>query len=635
MCHFRLETRFNAAATREDTGLEMTLHNLSDRPLAGARLGFSAQTRIADDAVLRGADLSLRTASYHEFAMPEGMSVPPGGIWHFGFTGVALHIPKHRCDGPKSAVLHLNGQALPVSVGDLARDGETGTGARKTLPDAPPDLPLFLQPWPAEAAIAAWGPTTHLAPADDTDPDDRAALANVAALHGRLFPDHTNPLRLDTAATRIRFTRTDRIEPEAFSLDFDGAEVTLGFADTAGRLHGLIALAQIAHAAFAAPDLFRFPVAGHIADAPRFGYRAAHLDVSRHFWTVDQVRRLLDCMAWARMNRFQWHLTDDEGWRIEIDAYPELTDIGAVRGPGCALVGQLGHIDRPYAGHYTKDQIRAVVAHAAGLGIEVIPEIDIPGHATAVLAALPHLADPDEPADSYRSVQGFPNNALNPGIPETYKFIETVMAEVADLFPARWIHVGADEVPDGAWLRSPRVQVLMQREGLQGTAQIQSHFLRRVQRILRGLGRELAGWDEVAHGGGVDQSGTLLIAWQKPELVRGLTELGYQVVASPGQAYYLDMVQADGWEEPGASWAGTVTPERCYAFDPEGGLAEAERGALAGVQACIWCEHILTPEVFNHMVFPRLYAVAEAGWTPQPARDWQRFAALTRYMPQL
>ncbi|WP_068118852.1 beta-N-acetylhexosaminidase [Tropicimonas marinistellae] len=635
MSQYRLEARFNGAKTREDTRLDFALHNLSHEPLTGARLGYSSLTRVSDHATVSGADLVRRFANYHEWAMPDGLSVPPSGTWEFAYTGTELHVPKHRTDGPISAVLLRGEEALPVEVGDLACDGGDDSGSRKSVPEGKLDQPILLQPWPAEIAIDAYGPDGRICPAPGSDLDNISALATVAALHGRLFPDHACPLALSDGAAQLAFASNTILAPEEFTLQFDGPEITLAYGDEAGRFYGLVALAQMAHGALSAPETFRFPTRGRIADAPRFAHRGAMLDVSRHFWSLGKVRRFLDTMAWARLNTFQWHLTDDEGWRIEIDAFPELTAAGAVRGPSSELVGQLGYNSQTYGGFYTKAQIRELVAHAALHHVAVIPEIDIPGHCTAVLTALPHLVDPDEKADSYRSVQGYPNNALNPGIPETYDFIDKVMAEVADLFPASWVHVGADEVPDGAWIESPRAMVLAQSEGLSGTAEMQSYFLRRVQQILRSHGKELAGWDEVSHGGGVDQKGTLLVAWQRPELVRGLAEMGYRVVASPGQAYYMDMVQADGWEEPGASWAGTSTPKGTYSFDPEGGLDENERGALAGVQACIWCEYILNPRIFNHMVYPRLYAVAEAGWTPQATRDWQRFAAICHHMPEL
>ncbi|WP_045393020.1 beta-N-acetylhexosaminidase [Falsirhodobacter sp. alg1] len=634
MPDYRLDTYVNKVTALEDCRFDMTLHNLSDGPLAGAVIGLTSITRMADDAQVHGADFRRRFANYHEFGMPDGLVVPPGGTWTFGFTGITGRQPAQRNDGPKSAVLIAGGVNHPVSVGDLVRlPVDQSQGPLRSVPVEMLEMPLFQIPWPAGVDIDAWREGMHVS-LGDGGIEDRRALMAVADLHSRLHSDAAAPLTLGNDGIALHM-RQATLGAEAFTLSFTGGGITLEYGDAAGRHYGLVSVAQMVHAALAEPDRFRIPSKGRITDAPRFGWRGSHLDVSRHFWSAAQVCRFIDTMAWAKMNRFQWHLTDDEGWRFEVDAFPELVEIGSRRGPDCRLPGQYAHAHRQYDGHYTKDQIRHVVGHAASLFIDTIPEIDIPGHCTAVLAALPHLVDPDEPADSYRSVQGYPNNALNPALPQTWDFLEKVLAEVAELFPAKWVHVGADEVADGSWLTSPRIQVLAQSEGLQGTAAIQSWFLRRVQKILRGHGKDLAGWDEVSHGAGVDTMGTLLVAWQRPELVPALTAQGYRVVASPGQAYYLDMTQADGWNEPGTNWAGTVTPEACYAYDPEGDLDEGSRGALAGVQACIWCEHIHTPEIFNHMVYPRLHAVAEAGWTPQSRRDWGRFATLSALMPKL
>ncbi|MDO6591899.1 beta-N-acetylhexosaminidase [Loktanella sp. D2R18] len=633
MSFYRLDAHFNGAATREDSRLTFTFHNLSEAPLTGFKIGYSASTRIAEDAAIHGADFSRIIGNYNEFSAPDGLVIRPGGTWTFGFTGIEFHIPSHLVDGPKSAILLIDGETHGVRVGDLYCEGLDDTGPLRDYPQGETNLPLLMQPWPEVVTVSDFKAAPRLFVGEGTTAD-RLAVADVAELHKRLHPAAREVFRLDTGDLAVNFVKTD-LADEAYGIAFASDAVTLSYGTEKGRFYGLVTLAQLTHGAAEAGDVFKFPRAGMISDQPRFGWRGGHLDVSRHFYTIEEVMRLIDIMAWAKMNVFQWHLTDDEGWRIQINAYPELTDIGAVRGPESPMVGQYAHVAQTYGGYYTQDEARAVVAHADALHIDVVPEIDIPGHCAAVLYALPHLVDPDEPANSYKSVQGFTNNALNPGIPETYEFIETVMAEIAEIFPGQYVHVGADEVATGCWMTSPKAKILMQAEGLQETAQIQAHFLRKIQAILRRNGKNLAGWDEVSHGGGVDQQGTLLVAWQRPDLVPALTAEGYRVIASPGQAYYMDMVQSHGWDEPGAQWAGVVPPQQSYDYDPEGDLPKADRGALAGVQACIWTEHIFTQALFNHLVFPRFYAVAEAGWTPMAQKDWLRFCALSRHMPQL
>ncbi|RVL91003.1 family 20 glycosylhydrolase, partial [Sinorhizobium meliloti] len=367
----------------------------------------------------------------------------------------------------------------------------------------------------------------------------------------------------------------------------------------------------------------------------RYGWRGCHLDVSRQFYPTADIVRLIDILAWFKLNIFHWHLTDDEAWRLEIKAYPTLTTLGVMRGPDEPMLPQLGNGAEPVGGFYSHADVKAIVAHAAALSIEVVPEIDIPGHSTAALVALPELSDGQEAPESYHSVQGYPNNALNPAIPLTYEFLEKVFDEMVELFPSRYIHVGGDEVADGSWLASPLARKLMEQEGISGTFALQSYFLKKVKQMLTARGRKLVGWNEVAHGGGVGTEGTLLMAWENPKVGIELAREGYDVVMTPGQAYYLDMAQADAWQEPGASWAGTATPAHTYAYEAEGEFPEELKSRMKGVQACIWSEHFLSRGYFNRLVFPRLPAIAEAAWTPKDDKDWLRFAAIAPLSPIL
>ncbi|MFN3661589.1 family 20 glycosylhydrolase, partial [Yoonia sp.] len=314
----------------------------------------------------------------------------------------------------------------------------------------------------------------------------------------------------------------------------------------------------------------------------------------------------------------------------------QLTDTGATRGadlPG--MLPQLGDGADTQRAFYTQQDMRDVVAHATALGVDVMPEIETPGHAACVLAALPHLADPDETPDSYYSVQGYFNNALNPAVPETFTMLETVFDEIAAIFPSRYVHIGGDEVAANAWLASPLARALMERENLSGTFELQSWFLRRVKAMLSARGKVMVGWNEIAHGGGVPPEDTLLMAWENPQVGIDLAKQGYDVVMTPGQAYYLDMVQSDDWLDNGAGWAGPVPPKQSYTYEAEGDFPADLRQQMRGVQACIWCEHYTTKAWFNDLVFPRLSAVAEAGWTQSAAKDWHRFARQVRLHPTL
>jgi hexosaminidase len=250
-----------------------------------------------------------------------------------------------------------------------------------------------------------------------------------------------------------------------------------------------------------------------------------------------------------------------------------------------------------------------------------------------VLEAIPALRDPGE-TGIYRSIQGFPNNALNPALEETYGFLEAVFAEVARLFPSPWIHVGGDEVAEDAWLGSPLARALMAEQGWTDSHQLQSHFLKRVQEILRRLGRKTAAWEEAALGGGVAAAGAYLVAWRRSESGRALAAAGYDVVLAPAEHAYFDMAQRDDFWEPGASWAGTVPLAATYGFDPGGDWPEDLRPRLVGVQSCLWSENLGDRALFDHLVYPRLSALAETAWTPAAAKSWPRFIATHLLMPK-
>ncbi len=615
-----------------------TLFNLSDAPLSSFRLIYTSLTRVIDAKACGNATFLRRDANFHEFAPPEGTEIAPGSTWTFTVSG--LHRPARHCtDGAKSAYLTLSdGKHVPVGVSDLLLEGRVSEPPPVLLPEGRLDLPFALQPWPAEIdAKPGDGFPVVLYPGEGSSSDDLRAVSTALALFRRLFEGSHVPFNLSASpqGMAIRFVNDASLTKEGYALAFSPAEIKLYSSDAAGRQYGLTSLAQLLHGARTKPATFRFPVSGTISDRPRYGWRGCHLDVSRQFYPVADVRRLIDIIAWFKLNIFHWHLSDDEAWRLEIKAYPSLTTTGVLRGPDEPLLPQLGNGAEPVGGFYSQDEIKGIVAHAGSLSVEIIPEVDIPGHNAATLIALPDLKDGQEAPESYHSVQGFANNALNPAIAFTYEFLENVFDEMVELFPSSYIHIGGDEVANGAWLASPLANKLMEEEGITGTFALQSYFLKRVKEMLTARGRKLAGWNEVAHGGGVEAVGTLLMAWENPKVGIDLAREGYDVVMTPGQAYYLDMVQAEAFQEPGASWAGTVPPAHTYAYEAEGDFPDELKDHMKGVQACIWTEHFLSRGYFNRLVFPRLPAVAEAAWTPRTMKDWDRFAAIVPLSPNL
>lgn len=604
------------------------LHNASDAVLAVRSLAFSSLTRVVDTADLVNVRLVRRVANFHEFSPLTDLELEPNGVWEFAITGLS-HRPSHCLDGPKSGYLITqDGVRSDVKCKGLLPPIGTSPGYLKPNYNGEMTVPIHLVPWPNLVAIEKVCGLVRLVLGSGCNAKDRVGFQRIEQLVARVFPDET----AGNDAVIVNFCH--EIRPEfSYQIHFDHSRIEIVFGDEAGRDFGLICLFQMATAARLDSERFKFPIQGEISDKPRHDWRGVHLDVVRHFQPVERILALLDIMAWHKMNVLHLHLTDDEGWRIEIDGLPELTQIGGFRGPDEPLIGQGGYLNQRYGGVYSPADIEKIVAHAACYHIDIVPEIDIPGHCCAVLKALPHLCDGAEKPRSYRSIQGYFNNALNPGVPETYEVIETILASVTAQFPGEYVHLGGDEVGQNAWLDSPAARRLMAEENLADTAELQAYFMEKTQAILTGMGRKMAAWDEVGDGGGV--TGTLMVAWQKSDVIARLIREGYEVVAAPGDAYYLDMVQGSDWAEPGLSWAGIVPVKTTYEYEATDGLTPQEVAKLRGVQACIWTENLIDLNLFNHMVFPRLAAVAEAGWTNAENKDWLRFAAQINLLPIL
>ena len=633
----RLEARWTPEGD-ENGQMLFSLINLSDAPLAGFRLAYTAVTRNTDRSRISNAVFVMRDANRHEFAPPEGFVLAPGASWDFAVAALTRK-PKHITDGVSTAYLILaDGTAVDLDSGDLMPDGFAAEAPGELVPQGELTDPVGIMPWPNSVSLSDYGPApAALMPAMGSSAEAVAAMGAVSALAARIFPNDNTPLVLAslTGAREVNFALSAGLAEDGYQLSFAPDAVGLAYGGGKGLTYGLITLAQMMRAALREPERFAFPRAGTIADAPRYQWRGCHLDVSRQVYEIDAVTRFVDILAWNKLNVLHWHLSDDEGWRLEIKSRPELTKAGARQGPNEAILPQLGTGAKVRGNFYTQDEVRALVAHAGKLHVDIMPEFDIPGHCEALLAAYPELADPDEPTGNYHSVQGYSNNSLNPAIEAVYELVDDVFAEAVALFPFPYLHIGGDEVAHGSWLASPLAQELMARENLRGTMELQAYFLKRIQQMLTRHGKLLAGWNEVSLGGGIDPEGTLLMAWEKASVGLELAELGYDVVMTPGEAYYLDMAQSEAWREPGLTWAGIAPPQKTYEFEAVAEFPPELADRMKGVQGCIWSENLVSRQRFNHMVFPRLGAIAEAGWTQSENKSWMRFCAQAPLMPEL
>lgn len=418
---------------------------------------------------------------------------------------------------------------------------------------------------------------------------------------------------------RFQIVPTFRDSGEGYTLESTAQGVLVQAGNETGLFYGATTLAQLATGGSNGV----LP-AVQIQDAPRFSWRGFMLDSARHFQSLDEIKRVLDAMAAHKLNTFHWHLTDDQGWRMEIKRYPKLTNVGSCRLPaGDGGIDPVSGKEHPYCGFYTQDQIREVIAYAARLHIQVIPEIDVPGHATAAIAAYPELGTIDTPLKPLSEWGVFPN--LFNVEDGTVTFLENVLEEVIQLFPARYVHVGGDEAVKDQWEASKQVQQRMRALGIKDEMAMQSHIIKRLETFLEQHDRRLIGWDEILEGGLPPQA--TVMSWRGTEGGLAAASAGHDVVMSPVSHLYLDYLQTASPNEPPGRPT-QVNLAKLYNYEPvPTGLAADKRGHILGLQANMFTEHTRTYARLQHNLFPRLAAVAETGWSTPEHRDFRDFLA--------
>ena len=369
-----------------------------------------------------------------------------------------------------------------------------------------------------------------------------------------------------------------------------------------------------------------------IQDEPRLAYRGTMLDVCRHFFTVDEVKTFIDMLALHKLSVFHWHLTDDQGWRIEIKKYPKLTEIGSQRKQ--TVIGKnTGKYDgTPYGPYFfTQEEIKDVIQYAADRYITIIPEIDLPGHALAALASYPELGCTGGPYEVCQ-MWGVFSEVFCPGNEKTFEFWEGVLEEVAELFPGEIIHIGGDECPRDAWKKCKKCQARMKKEKLKEEGDLQNYVVHRIEEFMKTKGKRILGWDEILEG---DVSKTAIVmSWRgKKGGIEG-AKRGNEVVMVPNDYAYFDYYQAKPVENEPFGIGGYVPVEKVYSLDPTEGLTPEEGEKIIGVQANLWAEYIKTFSHAQYMLLPRMAAIAEVGWTPLARKDYDNFLKRAKLMTQ-
>ena len=465
--------------------------------------------------------------------------------------------------------------------------------------------------------------------------DDPLTLAAVEKFAGELSlaSGMTSEMETGTTGEGINFILDAGMPEEAYRLDVKKRGVKVKASSLNGFIYALQTLRQ----------MLPVEIYGHepaedkdwslpcltINDAPRFAYRGMHLDVSRHFFSTDEVKKYIDMMSIHKMNTLHWHLTDDQGWRIEIRKYPRLTEVGSVR-KGTVIRKEWDRYDGiPYGGYYTQAQIKDVIEYAAAQGITIIPEIDLPGHMLAALTAYPKLGCTGGPYEVWGR-WGVADDVLCAGNEETMVFLENVLAEVAELFPSEYIHIGGDECPKVRWEKCPVCQAKIKELGLKDDGDfnaehyLQSYVMERMEKFLATKGKKIIGWDEILEGTpGPDAT---VMSWRGSDGGIKASKMGHDVIMVPNSYFYFDYYQAPDTENEPFGIGGYVPIEKVYSYDPYTEITEPEaREHILGIQANLWTEYIASNAHLEYMVLPRQAALSEVQWCQPAVKDWDRF----------
>ncbi len=449
-------------------------------------------------------------------------------------------------------------------------------------------------------------------------------------------------VKVATHSAQIVLHQLDELADEGYLLNVDTKGIQISASTDTGFFYAFQTLMQLLPPTFVSNesrDGWVIP-AVKIEDAPAFGWRGFMLDVSRHFFDKEQIKKILDLMSEIKMNRFHWHLTDDQGWRVEIKSYPKLTEIGAWR------MDYTNHDEtisdwwgRPqqqageratYGGFYTQNDVREIIAYAKERFIEIIPEIDMPGHAQATVAAYPEIGCVN--AATYVATGGvYKNNTYNPGKEETFLFAENVLNEIMDLFPFEYIHIGGDECNKEQWKVDPHAQRRMKEENLKTEEELQSYFIRRIEGFINKRGRSMIGWDEILQGGLAPNA--TVMSWRGEEGGIAAAQAGHDVIMTPSEFCYLDLKQGPDDLEPNLGYSHMFLKDSYeYKLIPES-FSEDQARHVLGTQANLWTESISDWEKLTYMTYPRIYAIAENGWTSESLQQWDHF--INRLEPHL
>ena len=438
----------------------------------------------------------------------------------------------------------------------------------------------------------------------------------------------SSKINFNTSTGHLIILEKHNLNSESYKILFDKHSVTIHYSDYAGKFYAIITLIQLIN--FYKTNL---PL-GFIEDTPILNWRGMHLDCARQFYSIQEIKRLLDYMSYFKLNRFHWHLTDNEAWRIELNKYPNLTKVGAFRGYNEKIPPFYGTGYSKSGGYYTRTEIKDLIDYAKRRNIEIMPEIDLPAHSWTLLQIMPELRDQTSNISS-EDVGNYPDNTINPALEETHTFLKNILEELSEIFSFHIIHVGVDERPKESWEGSPKVIEYMKKNNISSFDELQDDYMNKIISTLKDNQKLTAAWNEAAlpphndigssgSAGKVDKT-CIIFAWEHPDVGIMSAKNGFKTVLCPGQKTYFDMAHNNSTFERGICWAATIEVKEVFDWQPLKEYQPKEIENVLGIQGQLWSETITDKDYFDAMINPRLATLAEIAWSSKAKRTWSQF----------
>ncbi len=450
--------------------------------------------------------------------------------------------------------------------------------------------------------------------------DDEELVKNIYEIASKLDVSFSDPNGMPIILKKIHNTK------DQYSIIISKVNIEVYFNDYGGKFYALMTLLQLIY-------FFenKLPIC-RIDDKPKFSWRGMHLDCARQYYSIEEIKRLLVYMSIFKINRFHWHLTDNEAWRIEIKKYPNLTTEGSFRGYNLKIPPFYGSGYGKNGGYYSQDEIKELIIYAKKLNIEIMPEIDLPAHSWTLLQVMPELREENSNVIS-EDVGSYKNNTINPSLEKTKEFLNNILQEISDIFPYKYIHVGLDERPNNSWDGSPSIIQFMKQNNINSQEEFQDHYMNNIINILKTKNKTTAAWNEAAisphidhevggSAGKIDKS-CLIFSWEQPSVAKEVTNKGFETVLCPGQKTYFDMAHNNSTNERGICWAATIEVKDIFEWNPLENINN--ESFVKGIQGQLWSETITNKKYLDQMINPRLAALSEIAWKGKRAREWVSF----------